>query len=404
MSLSSTRTNPSMDDPSNRMSPSSAFFSCDSGISTFLLIAENVGELQAEKAHVVPLGDLHQILGGHTTQVAEQGAGGSGHGRRWRGIELSGGDRSTGRGCGVCASARPAAMCDCHAPRPKFGSARISFPAPVPPAVHRLPSTVSMSTSCPRCGEHSTGKFCSHCGAALKGAACPGCNGALTPGAQFCHHCGTAMAGARGEADPSRVPWIVTGVALVAVIALVLFQASRAATDAAPGDGGPQAQAPRSRAPPRLPAAECPSQIDISTMSPQEQADRLFNRVMSYASEGKGDSAAIFAPMAIQSLEMLAPLNAHQHYDLGLVAAVTGDLVRAKSEADAILKKNPNDLLGLTLAIRVAEASQNSAARARYEKRLIAAEPAERKSARDEYTAHGADIDAALKDARGRKP
>jgi hypothetical protein len=147
-----------------------------------------------------------------------------------------------------------------------------------------------------------------------------------------------------------------------------------------------------------------PSNTDLASMSPEEKADRLFNRVMSYASEGKGDSAAIFAPMAIQSFEMLAPLNVHQHYDLGLVASVSGDLARAKVEADAILKKNANDLLGLTLAIRVAEASENRTARGDYEKRLIAAEPAERRTTRTEYRDHGSDIDAALKDARNRKP
>ena len=259
-----------------------------------------------------------------------------------------------------------------------------------------------MSTSCPRCGEHSEGKFCSHCGAAFKGATCPGCNGALTPGAQFCHHCGSSMAGTHDAATSSRVPWIVTGVALVAVIALVLFQASRAATDAAPG-GGAGGGVPMTGAAP-FAGGGMPSNTDLASMSPEEKADRLFNRVMRDASEGKMDSVAMFAPMAIQSLEMLAPLNGHQRYDLGLVAAVSGDMVRAKREADAILKKNPNDLLGLTLAIRVADASQNSAARARLEKQLIAAEPAERKSAREEYTAHGGDIDAALKDARGRKP
>jgi hypothetical protein len=37
MSLSSMRTNPSMLDPSNMMSPASAFSNCDAGISTFLL-------------------------------------------------------------------------------------------------------------------------------------------------------------------------------------------------------------------------------------------------------------------------------------------------------------------------------------------------------------------------------
>ena len=37
MSDSSMRTNPSIDEPSNMMSPSSAFANCDDGISTFLL-------------------------------------------------------------------------------------------------------------------------------------------------------------------------------------------------------------------------------------------------------------------------------------------------------------------------------------------------------------------------------
>ena len=211
------------------------------------------------------------------------------------------------------------------------------------------------------------------------------------------------MAGTPSAAGANRVPWIVTGVALIAVIALVLFQASRAATDAAPTDGAAGGRVPMSGAAP-FAGGTMPSNTDLASMSPEEKADRLFNRVMRDASEGKMDSVAMFAPMAIQSLEMLAPLNAHQHYDLGLVASVSGDLARARREADAILKKNPNDLLGLTLAIRVAEGSQNSAARGDFEKRLIAAEPVERKTARTEYQDHGADIDAALKDARSRKP
>ncbi len=261
-----------------------------------------------------------------------------------------------------------------------------------------------MSASCPRCGEDTSGTFCSHCGAALKGAKCPSCDGALTPGAQFCHHCGTAMPGTTSTAGSSRVPWIVTGVALVAVIALVLFQASRASTSAAPGDSASMSGGVPLAGDAPFAGGGMPSVGDISRMSPQEQADRLFNRVMRYASEGKGDSAAIFAPMAMRAFEMLAPLNMHHHYDLGLVASVSGDRVRAQAEADSILKRNPNDLLGLAIAIRVAEASGNSAARGELEKRLIAAEPAERKTARQEYQDHGFDIDAALKEARSRKP
>ncbi len=254
-----------------------------------------------------------------------------------------------------------------------------------------------MSTACPRCGEAASGKFCSNCGSSLGASACPQCHSALKAGAQFCQNCGSSMA--TGAAVPAplgggnRLPWIVAGIALVGVMALVLVQ-----TASKKDEGGSVAPFAGS-----APAGGMLSAADIANMSPQEKSDRLFNRVMMYASEGKRDSAAIFAPMAIQSFDMIGTLGVHQRFDVGLVALVSGDLVRAKIEAETILKQNPNDLLGLTLAIRVAEASGNSAARGDYEKRLIAAEPAERKSTRQEYVDHGNDIDAALKEARARK-
>lgn len=246
---------------------------------------------------------------------------------------------------------------------------------------------------CPNCHAPVTGAFCATCGAAIKGTRCRSCDGALTAGAQFCHHCGARVTRTTAPAASNRVPWIVTGVALVAVIALVLFQASRTATE-----GGPADQAP---AAPMMGGGA--ARTDISSLSPQEQADRLFNRIMSYASQGKTDSAAFFAPMALQVFDMLAPLDVHQRYDVGLVALVAGQLGRAKVEADTILLKNSKDLLGLTLAMRVAEGSRNSAAASDYAKRLIAAEPSERKAKHEAYEFHASDIDAALKEARERK-
>ena len=196
----------------------------------------------------------------------------------------------------------------------------------------------------------------------------------------------------------------MTGIALVVVIALVLFQASRSATEGGPAERSQAAPMGGVAAGGAAGVGGMPSGADIASMSPQERADRLFNRVMVYASEGKADSAGIFAPMALQAYDMIGPLDMHGRYDVGLIAIVASQLTRAKAEADTILKKNPSDLLGLTLAMRVAEASQNSAAFNDYAKRLIAAEPAERKTAREEYTAHANDLDAALKDARARKP
>jgi hypothetical protein len=134
-------------------------------------------------------------------------------------------------------------------------------------------------------------------------------------------------------------------------------------------------------------------------MSPAERADRLYDRVMRLHEEGKDDSVRFFSPMVLQAYGMLGPLDADQHYDLGRIAEVIGMSDLARAEADTILKVQPTHLLGLTLAARVAAPDK---ARDFY-KRLIAAEPAERKKALPEYNRHRDDIDAALATARGEQ-
>lgn len=141
---------------------------------------------------------------------------------------------------------------------------------------------------------------------------------------------------------------------------------------------------------------------DISSMSPEERADRLFNRVMRLSSDGKADSAAFFGPMALSALEALTPRNAHQRYDIGLVALVTGDVSTATAQADTILTQRPTHLLGLVLAARAADARGGAAASKDFRRRLLAAESAERERALPEYTDHDADIRAAVKLARER--
>jgi hypothetical protein len=139
---------------------------------------------------------------------------------------------------------------------------------------------------------------------------------------------------------------------------------------------------------------------DISSMSPEERADRLFNRVMSYASNGKADSAAFFAPMAMSAIESLSPLGAHGRYDLGLIALVAGDNAKAAAQADTILKERPTHLLGLSLAARAAEARGDAAAAKAFRDRLVAAEKSERAAGLQEYSDHDADLRTALDEAR----
>ena len=138
-------------------------------------------------------------------------------------------------------------------------------------------------------------------------------------------------------------------------------------------------------------------------MSPAERADRLYDRVMRLHSEGKDDSVRFFSPMILQAYQMLGPLDADHHYDLGRIGEVLGLADLAQAEADTILQTQPTHLLGLTLAARAATLDKQPAKARDYYKRLLTAEPAERKKALPEYARHRDDIDAALATARGEQ-
>jgi len=139
---------------------------------------------------------------------------------------------------------------------------------------------------------------------------------------------------------------------------------------------------------------------DITSLSPQERADRLYNRVMLLATQGKIDSVQFFAPMALTAYQMLAPLNADQRYDMGRIGEVVGALPLAKAQADSILRENPNHLLGLILEARLATLTGDTAQLHSYERRLVAAQKSELARKRDEYVRHEDDITNALQQAR----
>ena len=248
------------------------------------------------------------------------------------------------------------------------------------------------ASHCPRCGDVASGRFCSGCGAAVGTVHCPRCGQAAPPGAHFCPECGSAVgAGATQSATaaraPDHLPRLIGGAALLALVAFVAGLASGRRSNDAVAAETEVAGAPA--------AAGIVPATDISGMSPDERASRLFNRVMSYSEQGKPDSARFFAPMAIQAYEMLGPVNAHVRYDIGTISAAVGDVVRARAEADTILRERPKHLLGLVLAIRAADLAGDAAAASRFRRQLVAAAPAERPTQK-EYAEHARDIDEAL--------
>jgi double zinc ribbon protein len=271
--------------------------------------------------------------------------------------------------------------------------------------------TSPTTATCPRCSAAAAGNYCANCGSPLAGASCPGCDAALTPGSNFCHRCGTPTpsAGAARATDAGTpipageprgfstgLPWGIAVVAFVALVALVVGQRFGARGQRG-SDGGADAGTLGTAAPLPPMGTRAP---DISTMSPEEQAVRLHDRVMALAERGRIDSVQFFAPMAIGAYQRLDSLTPDHRYDLGSIAVVAGDQELARAQADTILARNPNHLLGLMLAIRAARAAGDGPRAQTLARRFAAVAPTERTKQLSEYRMHDREIDAALAAAR----
>jgi len=244
---------------------------------------------------------------------------------------------------------------------------------------------------------------------------CAACGAGLATGAQFCHRCGTpagegvpvARAAAAAPASSGGLagvlPW---GVAFVALMALVAMVAGRnfGAAKGSQVDGSSNAVAtPTIDGPGRGAGAPGSGQRapDISNMSPEERADRLYERIMTYAENGKPDSAAMFAVMALPAHELLENIDNDRRYHAGRIAEVAGLADIAQAQSDTILRKDANHLLGIVLGIRAARLARNEAEAKAYEQRLVRAFDTERARQLPEYDQHRAEIEQALSRARG---
>lgn len=202
---------------------------------------------------------------------------------------------------------------------------------------------------------------------------------------------------------PSRgmagvLPWAVAAIALVALIALVVGQrfGARGNSTAEPVvDAGPPAGAA-----PGGPAGTMPRAPDISQLSPEQRAERLYDRIMTEVEAGRTENVRTFMPMAIAAYEMLSPLNLDQRYDLGRIGEVGGDTALARAQADTILATKPTHLLGLILKAKAARMEGNEARARDSDAKLLAADATERSAGLKEYLLHKNDIDAAVAAAR----
>ncbi len=229
---------------------------------------------------------------------------------------------------------------------------------------------------CPQCGSEAVDKFCAECGAALGTPPCPSCGETAPAGAFFCIFCGTRL---RRPPPPSarRRLW-AGGVAAGALVAGAVFWAL--GRNAPPDSsfplpvGGP------------IPGAGTPP--DLSSMTPREAADRLYDRVMRAASAGDTAEALAFLPMTLDAYALVVPLDADGHYHVSLLHALGGERRMARDAADRALADAPDHLLLLgAAAAAAAELGDEDGADAYYA-RFLEAWDGERAQGREEYSVH----------------
>jgi hypothetical protein len=217
---------------------------------------------------------------------------------------------------------------------------------------------------------------------------CTSCNAALSAGAAFCHACGAPQRPTSTSRQPP-LPWVI-GAALVVVVivAAVSYSAGKSAGARAAASSGSAATGTMA-AP------------DISNMSPEEQANRLFDLVMTAHEQGDVARVNQFLPMALQAYQMLGTLDADQQYHVGLMSAISGNVQEALARVDSIRRVQPNHLLATMLRYSVAQLQSDTAAASAAMKKFARDYQSEIGKNLEEYQAHSRSIESFRQQIQG---
>ena len=156
----------------------------------------------------------------------------------------------------------------------------------------------------------------------------------------------------------AQVGWWMAGalvVGLILVIAYPVYGPDRQTTDR----------------PERSSGAGGASAVDLSSMTPREAADRLFNRVMTSVSSDDSSEVINFLPMAIRAYELAEPLDADGKFHLSLLHLTATLNEEGLADVEEILDEQPDHLLGLAAAADASLALGDTASARVYYRRWL---------------------------------
>lgn len=208
----------------------------------------------------------------------------------------------------------------------------------------------------------------------------------MTAGNRFCPSCGAALGGA--SRVPRYLPWVFAGLAAALLLVLLLKPGSRApAPEAAPS-------APAEAAPGTPP--------DLSSMSPAERFNRLYQRIITAAQTGDQATVTRFMPMATAAFGMLDTVTVDARYHMAMLELHVGDLAAAELQADSIRRADPAHLFSTVIRAAVARWKQDDKARDALYREFLARYDAEIAKRRPEYLEHQTMLEELRKTATGR--
>jgi hypothetical protein len=213
---------------------------------------------------------------------------------------------------------------------------------------------------------------------------------------RFCAGCGTAIAGEARPAvgaSPGAAPVpqggrsiLPVAIAGVAVIAAVLVFVTRSSPAAAPNMAGAAAAAP-------FAAGGDGTPPDLSQMTPREQFDRLFNRIMAASEQGDTATANRFSPMALVAYQNLPEVDQDARYHAAMLRLHGGDIEGAQALADTIGTIQKGHLFSYVLNSAIARFGNDQAKLKLNYEGYLAHLDAEMAAGRSEYQDHKTMLD-----------